>query len=70
MYPTLANGQPAFAFYRANESKDSYLAFGIQVVTLDSSTLARYVAGVTMFHDPSLVAFFGLPLQLPASSNK
>ena len=70
LYPTVANGQPAFAFYRANESKDSYLAFGIQVVTLDSSTLARYVAGVTMFHGPSLVAFFGLPLQLPASSNK
>ena len=69
LYPTVANGQPAFAFYRANESKDAYLAFGIQVVTLGSSPLARYVAGVTMFHGPSLVAFFGLPLQLPASSN-
>ena len=70
LYPTVANGEPAFAFSRANESKDAYLAFGIQVVTLDSSTVARYVAGVTMFHGPSLVAFFGLPLQLPTSSNK
>ncbi len=63
LYPTIANGQPAFAFYRANESKDSYLAFGIQVVTLDSSTPARQVAGVTMFHGPSLVAFFSIRYQ-------
>ena len=70
LYPTVANEQPAFALYRANEAKDSCLAFGIQVITLDSSTVARYVANVIMFHDPSLVAFFGLPLQLPASSNK
>jgi RNA polymerase sigma-70 factor (ECF subfamily) len=70
LYPTVANGQSAFAFYRANESKTSYLAFGIQVVALDSFPEARHIANVTMFHDPSLVAFFGLPLQLPISSNK
>jgi RNA polymerase sigma-70 factor (ECF subfamily) len=65
LYPTAANAQPAFAIYRAAESKHSYRAFGIQVVTLDSSATAGKIAVVTIFNVPSLVTYFGFPLQLP-----
>ncbi len=63
--PTGANAQPAFALYRADESQGFYRAFGIQVVTLDGSAPARPIAAVTIFNVPSLVTFFGFPLQLP-----
>jgi RNA polymerase sigma-70 factor (ECF subfamily) len=65
LYPTRANGKPAFVVYRADESKHSYRAFGIQVVTLDGSRLKRQIAEVTMFLSPSLVTSFGYPLHLP-----
>jgi RNA polymerase sigma-70 factor (ECF subfamily) len=65
LYPTGANAQPAFVLYRADESKNSYRAFGIQVVTLDYAEPARPIAAVTIFNVPSLVTFFGFPLQLP-----
>jgi RNA polymerase sigma-70 factor (ECF subfamily) len=63
--PTGANAQPAFVLYRADESKNSYRAFGIQIVTLDYAEPARPIAAVTIFNVPSLVTFFGFPLQLP-----
>lgn len=63
--PTRANGQPAFAVYRADEATRSYRAFAIQVITLDSSRLPRQVAGMTAFLNPELVTSFGFPLQLP-----
>jgi RNA polymerase sigma-70 factor (ECF subfamily) len=62
---TGANAQPAFAIYRADESQESYRAFGIQVVTLDDSAPDRPIAAVTIFNVPSLVTFSGFPLQLP-----
>ncbi len=62
--PTSANGQPAFALYRAIGSDDSYRAFGVQVVTLDHSAPAGQIADVTIFNVPSLVTSFGFPLQL------
>jgi RNA polymerase sigma-70 factor (ECF subfamily) len=65
LYPTGANAQPAFALYRADEAQGSYRAFGIQVVTLDGSAMARRIAAVTIFNVPSLVTSFGFPLQLP-----
>ncbi len=65
LYPTRANGQPAFVVYRADESKRSYRAFSVQVVTLDGSRLPRQIAEVTAFLDPSLVTSFGFPLHLP-----
>jgi RNA polymerase sigma-70 factor (ECF subfamily) len=65
LYPTRANGQPAFVLYAADESKNSYQAFGIQVVTLDGSHLPWKISEVTIFHGAALVASFGFPLQLP-----
>jgi len=65
LYPTRANAQPAFALYRADEAKQFYEAFGLQVVTLDCSTSMRQIAEVTVFHAPSLVTSFGLPPRLP-----
>jgi RNA polymerase sigma-70 factor (ECF subfamily) len=65
LIPTGANAQPAFAVYRADESHGCYRAFGIQVVTIDTSTLARPIAAVTIFNVASIVTSFGFPLQLP-----
>jgi RNA polymerase sigma-70 factor, ECF subfamily len=64
--PTFANGQPAFAVYRADEATQSYRGFALQVVTLDGSQRdLRQVASVTAFLGPSLVTSFGFPLHLP-----
>jgi RNA polymerase sigma-70 factor, ECF subfamily len=65
LFQTGANAQPAFAIYRADESQGLYRAFGIQVVTLDDSAPDRPISAVTIFNVPSLVTFFGFPLQLP-----
>ncbi len=68
LLPTAANGALAFAVYRAPAPGEAYRAFGIQVIALERTAAARAVASVIMFHDPSLIACFGLPEQLPASS--
>lgn len=65
VYPTRANGQPAFVLYRADEAKGSYRAFSVEVVRLDDSRLPRQIAEVTAFLDPSLITSFGFPLHLP-----
>ena len=63
MIPTAANGQPALAEYR--RGRDGVRrAFGIQVLTLSASRIARVVA----FLDPGLFAAFGLPPALPAGT--
>src|SRR5258708_3366903 len=64
-FPTSANGQPAFVVYRLDKPGNFYKASGIQVVTLDDSSLPRKIADITAFLSPSLVAPFGFPLQLP-----
>lgn len=68
--PTKANGQPAFAWYRADGSSGVYRAFGVQVVTLDLSTPAGQIADVTIFNVPSLVASFGFPLEAEVINDK
>jgi RNA polymerase sigma-70 factor (ECF subfamily) len=65
--PTHANARPAFALYRADESKSLYRSFGLQVITIDRSRLPRQIAEVTIFHTSSLVTYFGLPPQLPVT---
>ncbi|EFH88258.1 RNA polymerase, sigma-24 subunit, ECF subfamily [Ktedonobacter racemifer DSM 44963] len=66
LFPTRANGQPAFAVYRADEATGFYRAFALQVVALDGSRRdQRQVADVTAFLGPKLVTSFGFPLQLP-----
>ncbi len=66
LLPTHANGQPAFAVYRADETTGFYRAFALQVVALDGSQRGqRQVADVTAFLGPKLVTSFGFPLQLP-----
>jgi len=64
LYATGANAQPAFIVYRANEPHSSYHAFGIQVVTIESSTTTRHISDITTFTVPSLVTSFGFPLEL------
>ncbi len=66
LYPTSANGRPAFAFYQANELKNSYQPFGIQVISTDWSIPDGQIADMTIFKNPLLFTYFGLPLQLPA----
>jgi RNA polymerase sigma-70 factor, ECF subfamily len=65
LYPTNANGLPAFALYRANKSKSIYRAFGIQTLTFDTTTPEQQIAALTIFHTPALVTYFGFPLQQP-----
>src|SRR5579884_3806517 len=52
MFSTHANGQPAYILYLANETKDLYEAFGIQVITLYSSRLPGQISEVTIFRNP------------------
>lgn len=65
LFPTRANAQPAFAFYRADRAKNSYSAFGIQVIRLAASKTGSSIAELTVFHGPSLVPYFGFPPQMP-----
>jgi RNA polymerase sigma-70 factor, ECF subfamily len=65
LFPTQANAQPAFALYRADESSSYYQAFGIQVVTLDTTAPTGQIAEVIIFNVPSLVTSFGFPFQWP-----
>lgn len=65
LYPTRANGQPAFVIYAAEEVTGFYRAFGVQVIKLDGLQMPRQIAEVTIFLNASLVASFGFPLQLP-----
>ncbi|MGW4534362.1 sigma-70 family RNA polymerase sigma factor [Nocardia sp. NPDC004340] len=57
MLPTRANGQPAFVVYKRAPT-GRYDAYGIQVLTLIGSRVAR----ITAFNDPSLVPAFGFPV--------
>jgi RNA polymerase sigma-70 factor, ECF subfamily len=59
MIPTSANGQPALAEYTRGQD-GVYRAFGVQVLTVVGSRIAR----VSAFLDPSLVEAFGLPAEL------
>jgi RNA polymerase sigma-70 factor (ECF subfamily) len=62
MVPTAANGQPAVAAYLRGDD-GTYRAFGIGVLTITSTGIARIVA----FGQPELVARFGLPATPPRS---
>jgi RNA polymerase sigma-70 factor, ECF subfamily len=64
MIPTHANGQPAFALYRAADAQSDYRAYGVQVVTLAGAGETRQIADVTAFLIPELVTAFGCPMQL------
>ncbi|MET7566984.1 RNA polymerase subunit sigma-70 [Streptomyces sp. NPDC005492] len=52
--PTHANGQPAFVVYQ-HTGKGRYEAYGVQVLTLIGTRIAR----ITAFNDPNLVPTFG-----------
>lgn len=54
MIPVRANGQPAFVVYK-RATEHHYEAYGIHVLTLIGSKVAR----ITAFNDPSLVPAFG-----------
>jgi RNA polymerase sigma-70 factor, ECF subfamily len=49
--PTAANGQPAFGLYSNGN------AYAVQLITVTKAGISR----IDMFHDPGLVAKFGLP---------
>ncbi len=61
LFPTRANGQPAFMVYRSDEATGLYHAFAVQVITLDD---AGQITEVTAFLGPQLAASFSFPLQL------
>ncbi len=59
MVPTAANGQPALAEYTRG-ADGIYRAFGIHVLTIAGSRIAR----ISAFLDPGLFEAFGLPTEL------
>lgn len=61
MIPVRANAQPAFACYRRAEAGAKHRFFGVQVLTVER----KQIADATTFLDPSLIARFGLPDELP-----
>jgi RNA polymerase sigma-70 factor, ECF subfamily len=60
---TRANGQPAVAAYRRDHD-GVHRAHSVQVLTLAGACIARVVA----FRDPALLAAFGLPAALTATT--
>jgi RNA polymerase sigma-70 factor (ECF subfamily) len=61
LWPTRANGQPAYGLYRRDEAAGVYAFYGLQVVTLAGGA----VADITTFRNPALAAFFALPPAVP-----
>jgi RNA polymerase sigma-70 factor (ECF subfamily) len=62
--PVRANGQLAFATYSWDAARARYRASGVDVLTLRGAR----VSAVTAFLTPTLVSQFGLPDELPAST--
>jgi RNA polymerase sigma-70 factor, ECF subfamily len=57
---TVANGQPAFAYYRQARNGGELEAFAIQVLDVEDGAIRR----ITNFVEPRLFSAFGLPLRL------
>lgn len=57
MRPTQANGQIAFGHYEFDEPRQTFVAHGICVLTLDRAL----IASITNFGDPHLFGHFALP---------
>jgi RNA polymerase sigma-70 factor (ECF subfamily) len=60
--PVRANGQPAFAVYEPDKTGKQYQAHSIHALTLDGLEVVE----ITVFYEPALFRFFGLPAQLEA----
>lgn len=68
LLPTWANEQAAFAVYQLDEATGKFLAYGVQVVSLDLSKEEEpRVADITAFLNPRLVTTFGFPAELSFS---
>jgi RNA polymerase sigma-70 factor (ECF subfamily) len=65
MVPAAANGQPAAAAYLL-DSDGCYRAYGIVVLTVTTTG----IAGIVVFADPGLFAWFGLPQVQPAEPGR
>ena len=55
--PTRANGQPALGYFQWDGEKGTFIAHGINVLTLDGARIAE----ITAFLTPETFARFGLP---------
>lgn len=64
LLPTRANGQFAFGLYRRNDEDANYHAYGIQTIRIT----AGEIADILTFQNPSLAAYFALPLTLTGAS--
>jgi RNA polymerase sigma-70 factor (ECF subfamily) len=60
---TAANGQPAFAFYRAPSPGEAYRLHAIQVLLLRDGAIAR----IDHFMTAEVFPVFGVPQELPSS---
>jgi RNA polymerase sigma-70 factor (ECF subfamily) len=60
LIPVHANGQLGFAFYRMDETMQSYIPFAMQILTIADGL----VSDVTTFGMPALFGYFRLPQKL------
>jgi RNA polymerase sigma-70 factor (ECF subfamily) len=66
LYPTRANGLPAFAVYHESGAGQRVLqAFSVQVIRIDDKHVPGQIAEVTAFLGASFVTAFGFPLEIP-----
>ena len=61
LVPTRANGQPAFAYYLADQHAEVARAGGLLLLTLRGEE----IAAITRFGDTGVLPYFGLPRTLP-----
>jgi RNA polymerase sigma-70 factor (ECF subfamily) len=52
-----ANGQPCFAFYKLDDTSQTYQPFALQLLTIEGGL----ISDATTFGYPSLFKYFGLP---------
>ena len=64
LVPTRANGQTALAMYRRADADEAFLAFTLQILTIDPAS--GHIAGLINYLNPALLPCFGLPIALPA----
>jgi hypothetical protein len=60
--PTRANGQPAFGQYIWNADTETFIAHGVNVLTLDGAQIAE----INSFLTPEAFERFGLPAAIGA----
>jgi RNA polymerase sigma-70 factor (ECF subfamily) len=66
LFPTRANGGPAYVLYRADRPGEPFNAFGLMALSLLRSSGTVSISALTIFKDATLALRFGFPTQVEA----